>query len=280
MVFMTFKLIVFRKCKYYLILHEHNDLLFPNDLKRAHVLFLFKIDDPEDQINYQPISLTGALAKVFEILLRDQLLAYLEKTKFLATTHFGYRKQVSITDALLYSNEKISYDLNKKHNDTGAFSDLSKAFDSISYPILLYKTKILGFSEQGNTILKSYLGNRVQKVKFLKNESNWIALNRGVPQGTVLGLLLFNIYLNDMKDDIDVISNIIQYAIDTFIFCSGQKISELKLHFELSIAKLILFFKKNELNVNESKTKFIMFGAPKRNKIEEIVINRYTDLTK
>ena len=68
---------------------------FPDHLKRAHVLPLFKKDDPEDPINYRPISLTGALAKIFEILLRDQILAYLEKNKLLATTQFGYRKKVS-----------------------------------------------------------------------------------------------------------------------------------------------------------------------------------------
>ena len=85
----------------------------------------------------------------------------------------------------------------------------------------------------------------------------------------MLGPLLFNIYVNDVKDDTDVNSIIIQYADDTFIFCSGKTISESKLHLEKVIAKLILSFKKNELNVNEIKTKFIILGAPKRNKIEK-----------
>ena len=83
-----------------------------------------------------------------------------------------------------------------------------------------------------------------------------------------------------MKDDTDVNSNIIQYADDTFIFCSAKTISESKLHLEKSIAKLILFFRKNELKVNESKTKFIIFGAPKRNKIKEIIVNGCTALGK
>ena len=116
---------------------------------------------------------------------------------------------MSTTDALLFCSEKIRYDLNKKNIVTGAFLDQSKAFDSISHPILLRKTKHLGFSEQANTIRKSYLENRVQKVKFSKYESNWTALNRLVPQGTVLGPLLFNIHVNVMKDDTDGNSNII-----------------------------------------------------------------------
>ena len=83
-----------------------------------------------------------------------------------------------------------------------------------------------------------------------------------------------------MKDDAHVNSNIIQYADDTFIFCSGKTISESKLHFEKSIAKLILFFRKHESNVNESKTELIIFGAPKRNKIQEMVVNGCTFLEK
>ena len=106
-----------------------------------------------------------------------------------------------------------------------------------------------------------------------------MALKSGVPQGTVLGTLVFNIYVNDMKDDTDVNSNIIQYDDDTFFF-SGKTVSESKLHREKSIVKLSFFFKKDELNVNEKKSEFIFFGAPKRNKIEEIVVNGCTVLKK
>ena len=184
---------------------------------------------------------------------------------------------MSTTGALSYCTEKIRYDLNKKTSDLFC---LPKDFDSISHLLFLHKTKLLAFSEQANTIQQSYLDIRVQKVKSSKYESNWIALNCRVPQSTVLGPLLFNIYVKDMKDVTDVNSNLIQYSDDTFIFCSGRTFSERKLHLEKSIVKLILFSKKIVLNVNESRTKFIIFGAPKKNKVKKLVVNRCTVLEK
>ena len=83
-----------------------------------------------------------------------------------------------------------------------------------------------------------------------------------------------------MKDDADVNSNLIQYSDDTFIFCSRRTFSERKLHLEKSIVKLIIFSKKILLNINERRTKFIIFGTPKKNKIEKLVVNRCTVLKK
>ena len=98
------------------------------------MLPLFKKDDPEDPINYRPILLTGALAKDFEIFLRDQILAYLEVNKLLATTHFGYRKKVSSTDTLLYCTEIIRYDHNKKNRHRSFFRPIKSFwFDITSY---------------------------------------------------------------------------------------------------------------------------------------------------
>ena len=140
---------------------------FPDHLKRSYVLPLFKKDDPEDPLNYRPISLTGAFAKIFEILLRDQILAYLEKNKLLATTQFGYRKKCQLQMLFYIALKKSDMISIKKHRHR-SFLDLSKAFDSISRPTLLHKTNFLGFSAQANTILKSYLENRVQKKQILE----------------------------------------------------------------------------------------------------------------
>ena len=185
------------------------------------MLPLFKKDDPENLINYRPISLTGALAKIFEILLQDQMLAYLEKNKLLATTQFGFRRKCQLHMLFYFALKKWDMISIKKHRYR-SFLDLPKAFDSTAHPFLLHKNKLLSFCAQANTILKSYLENRVQKIKFSKYESKWIALNLGVPQGTVLVPMLFNIQINDMKDDTEVNFNIIQYADYTFIFCCGK----------------------------------------------------------
>ena len=105
---------------FFLFKHFLTEQRFPGKLKRAHALPLFNKHDPENPINYRPILLTGALAKIFEVLLRDQILAYLEKNKLLAIIQFGYRKKVSTTDALLYCTEKIRY-LNKKTSSQELF---------------------------------------------------------------------------------------------------------------------------------------------------------------
>ena len=104
------------------------------------MLPLFKKFGPEDQINYRPNLLTGALAKIFEILLRDQILANLEKNRLLATTQFGYRKKVSTIDALLYCNEKIRYDLHKKHRYRSFFWTYQKLL--VRYHILFIYIKV------------------------------------------------------------------------------------------------------------------------------------------
>ena len=114
--------------------------LFPDGLKRAHVLPLFKNDDPEDPINYQPIPRTGALAKIFEIFIRDQILAYLEKNKLLATTQFAYRKKCQLQMLFYITLKKIRYDLNKKTSLQELFQTYQKLL--IRYHILFFCTKL------------------------------------------------------------------------------------------------------------------------------------------
>ena len=112
---------------------------------------------------------------------------------------FGYRKQISTIDAILRSTEQTRSELNKKKNVRGAFLELSKAFDSINYKhkILLRRLENLGFDKHATNLVENYLSERSQRFVLNGIESDWINLKRGVPQGTIVGILLFNIYVND-----------------------------------------------------------------------------------
>ena len=126
---------------------------FPTDLKRALVSPLYKKGNTEDPTNYRPISVTGALAKIFEQVIRNQI----------NDKQFGYRKKVSTTDAILQCMEYVRTEMDKKNTVCGAFLDLSRAFDSISHEILIEKLKCLGFDGTSTQLIRSYLKDRTQK---------------------------------------------------------------------------------------------------------------------
>ena len=190
---------------------------FPNELKRAHVVPLYKKDDPEEPNNYRPISITPCLSKIIETILRDQICQYLHDNKLLSKNQYGFRKKFSTIDSLLFCTEFIRNKTDINNFVTAAFLDLSKVFDSINYDILDIKLGNLGFDENSKNLLRSFVTNRRQSVVLQDCISDELMLHRGVPQGTVLGPLLFNLYVNDMATRVDNETELIQYADDTVI---------------------------------------------------------------
>ena len=135
---------------------------------------------------------------MFEKVLHEQISENLSQHKLLSNTQYGFRRKISTTDALLYATENIRKKVNDKKVVCAAFLDLSKAFDSISHDILLEKLKALNFDSNAVSMINSFLRFRIQKVILPSCTSDWIQLYRGVPQGTVLGPLLFNIHVNSL----------------------------------------------------------------------------------
>ena len=131
----------------------------------------------------------------------------------------------------------------KKNIVAAAFLDLSKAFDSISHCILFEKLKELNFEDKAISVIKNYITGRIQKVTLDSCNSDWIELYQGVPQGTVLGPLLFNIYVNSMKQTISNQCKLVQYADDTMILCSDKDENHALNKLEKDIEQLIHFLK-------------------------------------
>ena len=143
------------------------------------------------------------------------------------------------------------------------FLDLSKAFDSINHKILLRRLENIGFDEDSTNLIENYLSERTQRVVLNGIESDWINLKRGVPQGTILGPLLFNIYVNDLAKVVEKDCTVVQYADDTFLFTSDTDEISSKTKLD-NISKLIDFFAKSQLVVNKQKTEYIVFSTRKR----------------
>ena len=164
---------------------------FPTILKDAHITHIFKKGDVSVLNNYRPISVTPTFAKIFERLLFNQLVEYLEKFALLDKKLFGFQSRKSSTDAMHYFILKIIRNM-EDNNDTGAvFLDLAKAFNSISYEIFLEKAENFNLSQSTIVLLKSFLENRTHCVKLGIDLSNKITVNHGVPKGTVLGPFIF-----------------------------------------------------------------------------------------
>ena len=233
--------------------------VFPQDWKNAYVIPLFKKGDFNDVNNFRPISILPVLSKILEKIVFNQLLSFLEDNNYLSNCQHGFRPKLSTETALTIITDAIYTNIDNKKISLLTLCDLSKAFDSVSHDILLRKCSNLNID---CFWLKSYLHNRTQAVKLRNVMSTKVTVSYGVPQGSILGPLLFNIYVNDMYK---YISNciLVQYADDTQFLHSGsvQNLSNIIKDTEATLIKVQDYFLKNGLMVNPNKTQCIFFGS-------------------
>ena len=169
---------------------------FPSELKAGDISSLFKKDDAFSKKNFRPITVLSSVSKIFERLMYEQVMPFVEC--FLSPLLCGFRKGYNTQHALLKFLETCKITM-----DNGGFAgallmDLSKAFDCLNHELLIAKLHAYGFSRSALALIHSYLSNRRQRVKINGSFSTWKNTNLGVPQGSVLGPLLFNIYINDI----------------------------------------------------------------------------------
>lgn len=227
--------------------------VFPNELKYAKVVPILKKGDPNDSSNYRPVSILPTMSKVFEVVVKDKIMKHLLDGKLLTEYQHGYVNQKSTTTALQSVVQKIVTGFDQQQYTQIIFCDLSKAFDSVSHEILNKKLPKYGLQGTAKQLLNSYMQQREQQVHWNGQISTWRKMERGVPQGSVLGPLLFLIYINDLPQNIPT-QSICLYADDTSLINSGDVLEELKQKTNTTLQEAENWFNINQLQLNREKT--------------------------
>ena len=224
------------------------------------MLPLYKGGDSKLLVNYRPVSVLPVFSKLLERLMYKRITEFINENDVLYNLQFGFRKNHSTTIALTLLHDKISKSLFDGEYVLGVFLDFSKAFDTVNHDILLRKLYAYGIRGVAHEWLKSYLSCRTQYVVFNGMESTKRTATCGVPQGSILGPLLFLLYINDMA----CISNILYpmlFADDTNVFLSGRNANQLIKIMNGELLNIVDWLDSNKLSLNVSKTHFILFRS-------------------
>ena len=221
--------------------------------------------------NYRPISLLTSISKLFEKVVFNQLFEYFHKNNLFYGSLYGFRKLHSTELAAMELTDKILVDIDKKNISLTVFMDLSKTFDTMDHDILLNKLQYYGITGTALAWFTSYLKDRKQFVEIDCSQSGVLSISTGVPQGSILGPILFLIYMNDIPNSSDNF-NFILYADDTTLYSCIQLPSNTLNHINDELDKVYAWLAINKLSLNINKTKYMIFHAINKS-IEWIIPN-------
>ena len=237
--------------------------VFPDKLKIAKVIPIFKKGVKTKTSNYRPISLLSIFSKIFEKLMQRRLQEFLETSEVLFCMQFGFRSGHSTEHALISLTESIKTTLDNKRLGCGIFIDLQKAFDTVNHEILLKKLEHYGIRDTALAWFESYLTNRRQMVSINGYNSSMCSISCGVPQGSVLGPLLFLIYINDLPNVSSMLSFFL-FADDTNIYFEAVDLNTLTQTINKELSKVKSWLDCNKLALNIDKTNFVLFHSPRK----------------
>ena len=236
---------------------------FPSTWKSGKVTALFKSGDQSNASNYRPITILPTISTVLEKAVHSQVYRYLIDNKILTPRQFGFRPKLSTEIALAHFTDTILANMDKGLVTGAVFLDLAKAFDTVDHSLLFEKLALSGLSNDSVNWFKSYLTNRNQLTALANTVSSFKHVPVGVPQGSVLGPLLFLIFVNDLPYCINH-CEISLYADDTVIYFSSNNACDLENKLNSDLKHLCRWFNDNLLTLNVSKCKFVIYGSSRK----------------
>lgn len=234
--------------------------VFPAKMKLARVTAIHKGGSFDDVNNYRPISVLSVFSKIAEHIINKRLVGFLTSQNIIVRQQFGFQKNKSPETALLGIKDEILHNIENKALTLGIFLDFRKAFDSVQHDILIKKLQHYGVRGIAGTLLMSYLTSREQYTVINGECSETNTLLYGVPQGSILGPVLFLIYINDIVN-IPGASNLVLYADDTNVFFSGRDLDALFRKANNWMLGLTSWLGSNRLALNINKTKYVLFRS-------------------
>ena len=240
--------------------------------QNAQVVPLFKGGEKDSRNCYRPISLLPALGKLLEKVVSIRTTAFLKKQKVFSSHQFGFREGFSTEYAILDIYEKLLHNLDKGLTSCAIFLDLAKAFDSVDHETLLRKLPKYGIKDSALSLFRSYLTARSQFVKLGTTESTILSVDFGVPQGSILGPLLFIIFINDLPNATKLFTKL--FADDTFLCAENSDVELLVSEVNSELENVYQWLAANKLSLNISKTKYMLVTNKKIKSFKpSIVIN-------
>lgn len=251
----------------------------PNYLKHSIVRPIYKSGKRTDYSNYRPISILNTVEKVMEKCVYRQLCDHIEINHVLNKAQFGFRKGVGTNEALLEFSNFVHTKLNENYFIFTIFIDFTRAFETLNHTILLRKVmNEAGVCGQALQWLKDYLHDRKMKVKINETFSKMETVGNGVPTGSLLGPLLYLLYVNDMVDHCQTKTKIIQYADDTIIVSAGESVEAALSMLQSDFNKLQLWAHDNGLILNKTKTKIMNIKATGPREISDVIYHDHNCL--
>ena len=240
-----------------------NDGVFPSRLKTARVIPLFKGGDKSLMKNYRPISLVPVLGKIIETIAKNQLTAYFDAHNLFSSDQYGFRKGISTMDAIetIVTNVYTAMENGELAQITAC--DLTKAFDCVDHRILLRKLAQYGVSGNALNFFKSYLENRFQIVDLDGVRSDPVVLESGVPQGSILGPLMFLVMINDLPNNVKSAKAVL-FADDTNFLTRHKDLTMLNCMTSNAFKEASAWFESNCFSLNDAKTQKIICTSGNR----------------